>query len=101
MHVLRKEPLRRATGVGEIAASATGNQDFLARLARVVHHQHAAPAPGGGHRAHQSGGAGAYDQDVVFFQGVWEVTRGEEESKQSFFEKKDQKTFAPPHLQWP
>jgi hypothetical protein len=52
--------------VGEIAAAAAGDQDFLADSIRAFEHQDA-PAPlAGFHSTHQAGSAGPENDDVVF-----------------------------------
>jgi hypothetical protein len=44
--VLREEAVRRGVEVGKVTAPAAGDQDFFARLARMIHNHHtAAPAP--------------------------------------------------------
>src|SRR5277367_6349936 len=50
--------------IGEVAAPATGNQDLLAGLARMVEHHHTPPTPAGRDRAQQAGGAGTQDDDI-------------------------------------
>ena len=50
--------------VGEVAATAAGDEDLFAGLAGVIEHEDAAAAAGGGGGGHQPGGAGAEDDDV-------------------------------------
>ena len=63
VRVVREEVGRLGVHVGEVAAAATGHQDFLAGLVGVVDQHHLAPTPGGGQRAHQACGAGANDHN--------------------------------------
>ena len=65
VRVVRQEVGGRAVQVGEVAAAATGHQDFLARFVGVVQYQNAAAPIAGGRRAHQARCAGADDDDVV------------------------------------
>ena len=69
MRVFGKETIRRAVQVGEIAASAAGDEDFFAGAFGVVEHHHAAAALAGGECAHQAGGAGAQYDYVGHRQG--------------------------------
>ena len=65
MRIGGEEALRRGSGVGEITASAAGDQDLAARLVGVVEQQHpAAPLPGRG-GAHQAGRPGPDHDHVV------------------------------------
>jgi len=66
VRVGRQEVRGRGAGVGEVAAAAARHQDLLATAVGVLDHVHAAPAPSGGERAHQPGGAAA-DHDHVGF----------------------------------
>ena len=62
----RKKILRAGVQVGEIAAAAAGDQDFLADAVRAFEHQNAPPALARFHGTHQPGGAGSENDDVVF-----------------------------------
>lgn len=64
VRVVRQKVAGLAVQVGEVAAPATGHQDFLAGLVGMVEQQHAAPAGSRGHRAHQPGGAGTDDDNL-------------------------------------
>ena len=62
----RKKILRAGSQVGEIAAAATGDQDFLADSIRAFEYQNT-PAPlAGFHGTHQAGSAASENDDVVF-----------------------------------
>ena len=56
--------------VGEIAAPAAGDADLLAGRARMVDHQHRAPAPARLDGAHHPGRARADHHDVEILQGT-------------------------------
>jgi hypothetical protein len=64
MRIGRDEAIRRAMQIGEVAASATRDQDFRADFVGVVEQQHLAAALSRGERAHQPRGARA-DHDHV------------------------------------
>ncbi len=51
--------------VGEVAATAAGDQDFLTDAVGVVEQQDAAAATAGVHGTEEARGAGAHDQDVI------------------------------------
>jgi hypothetical protein len=51
--------------VGEIAAPAAGDQDFLANAVGVLQHSDAASTLAGGDGTHQSGSASAQDHCIV------------------------------------
>ena len=53
--------------VGEIAAAATGDQDFLADAIGAFEQQDTAPAFAGFEGTHQAGGPGSENDDVVSF----------------------------------
>ena len=55
---------RGGVDIGEIAAAAAGNADFLARIARVVDHEDAAPAPPGLDAGQHARGPGSQHDDV-------------------------------------
>ena len=57
---------RLAMQVGEIAAAAAGNEDFLADPLRALEHCDAASALAGFDGAHQPGSTGAEDEDIEF-----------------------------------
>src|SRR6266851_4604566 len=65
MRIGRNKVLRAAMQVGEIAASAAGDQYLLADALGPFQDRHTASATTGFHRAHESGRAGAQDDDVV------------------------------------
>ncbi len=50
--------------IGEIAAAPARDQDLLARTVGMLQHRDATAALAGLNRAHQSGGAGAKDENV-------------------------------------
>ena len=70
MRIARQEALGGGGGVGEVATTAAGNEDFGAWFKGVVEQQHAAAPLAGGDGAHQPGGAGAEDDDVEVADGV-------------------------------
>jgi hypothetical protein len=51
--------------VGEVAASAAGDQDFLADALCALQHSHAPSAPARLHGAHQAGCAAAKNNHVI------------------------------------
>ena len=57
--------------IGEIAASATGHEDFLADFICPLQHQHTAAALRRCKAAQQAGGAGAKNDNVVVFASRW------------------------------
>ena len=59
-----EEAVRGGFQIGEVAAPATGNQDFLAGFVGVVQQQHPPAALPGRHGTHEAGGAGAEDDDI-------------------------------------
>ncbi len=65
MRVRRKEIFRPAMQVGEVAAAAAGDQDFLADAIGVFEHGDAASAFAGGNGAHQAGRASAQHYRVI------------------------------------
>jgi hypothetical protein len=52
--------------VGEVAAAAAGDEDFLAGAVGVFEHECAAAAASGFDGAHQTGAAGSEDENVYF-----------------------------------
>jgi hypothetical protein len=50
--------------IGEVAASAAGDQDFLSELSGTLQDGHAATALSRLDGAHESGGSGAENEDV-------------------------------------
>ena len=64
VRILRQEILRLAMPVGEVAAPAAGDADFLGQLARMLDQQYAAAALPDLRRAHHPGGARADDDGV-------------------------------------
>ncbi len=62
----RKEILRAGVQVGEVAAAAAGDQDFLADSIRSFEHQNTPAALAGLNGTHQAGRAGSENDDVVF-----------------------------------
>lgn len=56
--------------MGEIAASATGHQNFLARLVGVIEYDNPATAPGSRQGAHQTGCAGADNNYIRCLQNL-------------------------------
>ena len=67
MPIIGIKPVRSDVQIGEVAASATGNKDFLSRPIGVIEQQHAPSPPARGDGAHQPGGAGAENDDVEIF----------------------------------
>jgi hypothetical protein len=61
-----KEILRAGVQVGEVAAAAAGDQDFLADSIRAFEHQNIAASLAGFNGTHQAGRAGPENDDVVF-----------------------------------
>jgi len=53
MGISRDEAFRHATNVGEITATAAGNQDLVANTLRTFHHDDAPAAPPGFGRTEQ------------------------------------------------
>ncbi len=66
MRIGGKEILRAAVQVGEIAAAAAGDQDFLADSIGAFEHQNTPAALAGFNGTHQAGRAGSENDDVVF-----------------------------------
>ena len=64
VRIRRDEVFRAAVDIGEIAAAPARDQDLLANTVGVLQHRDAAAALAGLNRAHQSGGAGAKDENV-------------------------------------
>ena len=62
--IVRQEICRRRMDVGEVAAPATGDANFLSRHARLFEHDDGAPALTGDGRAHQARRPRAEDDDV-------------------------------------
>ena len=59
--------------VGEIAATAAGDEDLLADTLGPLQHQYPASATTGFHRAHETGRAGAQDDHVIMmFIKIWQ-----------------------------
>ena len=67
MRIGGEKALGRDLEVGEVAASAAGDQNFRARLRAMLEQQHAPAAPPRAHRAHHPGRAGAQHDDVERF----------------------------------
>jgi hypothetical protein len=63
--VLREEVLSARVDVGEVAAAAAGDADFLAGLPCVVDDENAAPSPARRQRAEETGAARAENDRVV------------------------------------
>jgi len=61
-----KEILRDSVQVGEIAAAAAGDQDFLADSICAFEHQNTPVALASFNGTHQAGRAGSENDDVVF-----------------------------------
>ncbi len=61
-----KKIFRRGVQVGEIAAAAAGDQDFLADSIGALQDQRTPPALAGFDGTHQSGSASPKNDDVVF-----------------------------------
>ena len=64
MRIVREESLGPRLEVGEIAAPAARDQDLLADLLGMLEQQHPAAALAGADGAHQTGGAGARNDDI-------------------------------------
>ena len=62
----RKKIFRAGVQVGEIAAAAAGDQDFLADSIGAFEHQDAPSALAGFDGTHQAGSACSENDDVVF-----------------------------------
>ena len=69
IRIFRQEPFRCGSGVGEIAASTTRDQDFGAYLGGMIEQQYAPPSTPGGNRAHQARGASTNYDHIVFGYG--------------------------------
>ena len=68
MWVAGDEVFRCAMNIGEVAASAAGDEDFLSWLFRALEYSDTASALAGFDSTHQSGSSCSQDQDVVFVQ---------------------------------
>ena len=66
VRILRNEVGRRAMNVGEVASSATGDEDLPPRLRIVFEQQHATIALARDGRAHQPGRPGAQHDYIEF-----------------------------------
>ena len=64
MQIVGKERLGPRLEIGEVAAAAARDQDFLADLLGMVEQQHLAAALARAQGAHQAGGAGAHHHDL-------------------------------------
>lgn len=64
MRIVGQEVVRADLVVGKVTAAATGHQDLLAGLVGVINDQHFALPLARLDRTHQTGGAGADDEDV-------------------------------------
>src|SRR5690625_6960881 len=53
--------------VGKVAATTAGHQNFFTHFIAVLQHQHPAPPLACRSRAHQPGGATAYDDTIEYF----------------------------------
>src|ERR1035441_9595927 len=62
----RKKVLRAGVEVGEIAAAAAGDQDFLADSIRAFEHQNTAAQLAGFNGTHQASRAGSENDDGAF-----------------------------------
>ena len=62
----RKEILRAGVQVGEVAAAAAGDEDFLADSIRAFEHQNTPATLAGLNGTHQAGRTGSENDDVVF-----------------------------------
>jgi hypothetical protein len=72
--IFRQVAIGRSVQVGEIAAAAAGNQDFLARLFSVIEHDDLPPARGGSGRAEKAGRPCAQDDHIVRHAGCpWAI----------------------------
>jgi hypothetical protein len=69
MRIVGDEIFWRAVKIGEVAAPATRDQDFLSRLFCAFYHCDMASTFTGFDGAHQSGGACSQNQNVVFVGG--------------------------------
>ena len=65
MRIRRKEVFWLAMQIGEIAAPAAGDQNFLADAVGVFQHDDAPPVLAGGNGAHQSGRPAAQYYRVI------------------------------------
>ena len=64
MRIGGDEVFRGGIQVGEIAATAAGHEDFLARLVGVIQHQHPMALIGSRGGTHQSGRTGADHHNI-------------------------------------
>ena len=64
------EILRRAMDIGEVAAAAAGDEDFLPRGLGMVEHEDAPAPPARPHGAEQAGGTGAEHHDIEILHAV-------------------------------
>src|ERR1035438_10217685 len=67
VEVTRDEAIRRGVPVGEIAATAAGDEDFAPDLRVVLQQDDAPAAPGRLNGAHQAGSARTDDHSVHYF----------------------------------
>src|ERR1700722_9819619 len=63
--IVRQKVCGARVQIGKIAAPAAGYANLLARMARLLQHQHRASAPSCDGSTHQAGGARAEDDDVM------------------------------------
>src|ERR1700712_1974275 len=63
--IARQKIRRRGVQVGEVAASAAGDADFLGRMPRLFEHQHRTSALAGDRGTHQTRGTGPENEDIM------------------------------------